>query len=996
METNIKNNKLIEEVSDQVKNNLIQAIEKITPWFFSALHTFYYQMTPKNEQIEHLHTVLSLKQTNVPAATLQSADGSKITYISVRSQANELLEALNSLSDSNIRGATVHTSREGDYLAVHTFFTETSPLNKNDPENTETLEQIRELLAGMPEEKRLRAEKFINGVDSQYLMRYDTPRLHAHIQFFMEIKDYETVFSLNNERDEKFTRISLCTINPPATGYLYQVVKIFHLHNVEVNRMYVNIVELDDNEEVVFITAYGRDESGQKITEDSILWQRMRLAIKAVKWVMEDELSKLAKVDEKIFSVRKANLIRATAVFVHQFLSKVEKERYTYEVIKKSFLRHKQITELLTDYFYIKFNPTMKDICPHCGTSSDQRAVEMKKVRAQLEKHMRQLMHFIDKEVFNAALKFVDNILKTNYFIEDSIGLAFRMDPNVLDSSVYEAKPFGFFFFFGRGYKGYHIRFEDMSRGGLRLVRSRDSEHYDLESTRVFDEVYGLSSAQQLKNKDIPEGGSKGILLLQPGVAVKQSVECAIDSLLDLLITDEKGHLHPRIVDYYGKEEIIYLGPDENVTDDRINWIVQRAKNRNYKYPNAFMSSKPGVGINHKEYGVTSHGVNVYVEACLEYLKIDPRTDPFTVRMIGGPDGDVAGNELKILIKSYPQVKIVAISDGGGAAHDVKGLNHQELLRLVNESKSIIEFKPALLSKHPDNFVVSANTIDGRQIRDELQVSNRIKTDLLIPAGGRPNTINIDNWQMSLDENNVPVFNAVVEGANLFLTNDARYKLEEMGVVVIKDSSANKGGVICSSYEIIASLILSEEEFLDIKDQYVVEVIDILEEKARKESKLLFREYKMKKKPLTTLSAEISVEINELTDILKAYIRKDIKDTSKTERYHRLLKSHCPAILVEKYSDRIIHNIPREHQLSILASQIASHIVYREGLGWVKSLNYNNIPKLVDVYLDQDLLVIDYIHKILASDLPGKEVIAKILDRNARKELTREALHETE
>ena len=31
-----------------------------------------------------------------------------------------------------------------------------------------------------------------------------------------------------------------------------------------------------------------------------------------------------------------------------------------------------------------------------------------------------------------------------------------------------------------------------------------------LESTRLFDETYGLSYAQQLKNKDIPEGGAKG------------------------------------------------------------------------------------------------------------------------------------------------------------------------------------------------------------------------------------------------------------------------------------------------------------------------------------------------------------------------------------------------------------------------------------------------------------------------------------------------------
>lgn len=39
------------------------------------------------------------------------------------------------------------------------------------------------------------------------------------------------------------------------------------------------------------------------------------------------------------------------------------------------------------------------------------------------------------------------------------------------------------------------------SRVGVLVVRA--------ESARQFDEAYGLAFAQQLKNKDIPEGGSK-------------------------------------------------------------------------------------------------------------------------------------------------------------------------------------------------------------------------------------------------------------------------------------------------------------------------------------------------------------------------------------------------------------------------------------------------------------------------------------------------------
>ena len=63
-------------------------------------------------------------------------------------------------------------------------------------------------------------------------------------------------------------------------------------------------------------------------------------------------------------------------------------------------------------------------------------------------------------------------------------------------------------------------------------------------------------------------------------------------------------------------------------------------------YLTAFMSSKRGAGFNHKQYGVTSEGVVVYLDVALRAaLGIDPRTQPFTVKITGGPDGDVAGKQ---------------------------------------------------------------------------------------------------------------------------------------------------------------------------------------------------------------------------------------------------------------------------------------------------------------------------------------------------------------
>ena len=62
------------------------------------------------------------------------------------------------------------------------------------------------------------------------------------------------------------------------------------------------------------------------------------------------------------------------------------------------------------------------------------------------------------------------------------------------------------------------------------------------------------------------------------------------------------------------------------------------------------------------------------------------------------------------------------------------------------------------------------------------------------------------------DETKKPRFQVIVEGANLFLSQEARLFLEKKGVVIFKDASANKGGVTSSSLEVLAALALNDEQ----------------------------------------------------------------------------------------------------------------------------------------------------------------------------------------
>ena len=209
------------------------------------------------------------------------------------------------------------------------------------------------------------------------------------------------------------------------------------------------------------------------------------------------------------------------------------------------------------------------------------------------------------------------------------------------------------------------------------------------------------------------------------------------------------------------------------------------------------MSSKPRAGINHKVYGVTSEGVNVYLDVALSHvLGIDPKQESFTIKMTGGPDWDVAGSKLKILFHEY------------GCAEDPNGLDWDELLRLVNENLSIEHFDPTKVKE--GGAVHKVDTEEGVKARNSMH--NRVQADAFVPAGGRPNTIDVHNYKHFLNKDGTASAPLIVEGANLFVTDEARQALfEDAGVVIVKDSSANKCGVITSSVSLCLSCWLPFE-----------------------------------------------------------------------------------------------------------------------------------------------------------------------------------------
>jgi glutamate dehydrogenase len=76
--------------------------------------------------------------------------------------------------------------------------------------------------------------------------------------------------------------------------------------------------------------------------------------------------------------------------------------------------------------------------------------------------------------------------------------------------------PFAIYLIIGRDFTGFHIRFRDISRGGVRIILS-NSENLSQNRLTQFNETFGLAYTQKKKNKDIPESGSKGTILMHSG-----------------------------------------------------------------------------------------------------------------------------------------------------------------------------------------------------------------------------------------------------------------------------------------------------------------------------------------------------------------------------------------------------------------------------------------------------------------------------------------------
>ena len=902
-------------------------------WFATGLgmDIYYFQTTPLKTIASHIEAIKS-------AAIMASLQKKTALQIDLATEQKD--EAIYLVDDQHSRALEVEHRIEEKYAnsRLQTYRT------TGKARGAKHLRLYQVNRAQFCAEKVYPEEIDLKKIACRHFLKTTTQETYKRYQDIIErSQGWETpLIDVSHKKESKELRIMVAVNRESPSRFFSNVSDVFNSHGLFSKRKYV---EQFANGKTVY-TFYLNDIRDKRLIQDLIA------DISLVYVLPDSPLSELFRegklsAQEMVFGV-------SAWSFAHQFLSEYNEEylkvrdslkdspellgiirQLKTRLSKMAYDEAKIWEALLSNYVYIKEAFRLFEIkCnPHVKNFDFQ---------SQMEKLKNDISRFInvelDRNIFQMILCFIDVILKTNFYKSDKTSIAFMYDPKFLNPVDYPEAPYGIFHVIGTELRGFHIRFRDIARGGIRIVRSNTLQGYMNNSDFIFDENYNLALTQQRKNKDIPEGGSKGTILLRWGHQDKSesAFKKYINGLLDLLLPDEN------IVDHYGKEVILFLGPDEG-TADMMGWASGRARILEHPYWKAFSTGKPVSmgGIPHDLYGMTTNSVHQYVIEILN--KVGKKESLVTKVMTGGPDGDLGSNEILI-----SKDRFLAIIDGSGVIYDPKGINREELRRLATKREMIEKFQRNLIS--PKGFLVTIKDQDvvlpdgekvlsGLEFRNTFHLHPKFKAVLFVPCGGRPASVNINNWSQYIDKKGNPRFQYIVEGANLFITQDARIRLEEHGIIMYKDASANKGGVTSSSLEVFASLALDDQEYLSLmcvkktkippfRKRYVEEILEIIRENAHLEFEVIWMEHERTHLPRSVLTDRISEKINAITDAINASDLFKDKELSR-----KVIECCCPRVLIDQVGfDKILQRAPRRYLEALFASRLASRYVYKYGL----------------------------------------------------------------
>jgi glutamate dehydrogenase len=109
---------------------------------------------------------------------------------------------------------------------------------------------------------------------------------------------------------------------------------------------------------------------------------------------------------------------------------------------------------------------------------TDRRSTEQE-ILAEIQKQTNSADHAL---VMSSVMVFNNSVLKTNFYQPTKVAVSFRLNPQFLSKWEYPVGLYGMFLVIGGEFRGFHLRFRDVARGGIRIVKSRSKEAYSMNA----------------------------------------------------------------------------------------------------------------------------------------------------------------------------------------------------------------------------------------------------------------------------------------------------------------------------------------------------------------------------------------------------------------------------------------------------------------------------------------------------------------------------------
>jgi glutamate dehydrogenase len=144
---------------------------------------------------------------------------------------------------------------------------------------------------------------------------------------------------------------------------------------------------------------------------------------------------------------------------------------------------------LYLNFAWTHYIPTTLDASSDSGPTLSFQPLEVKTqvtetdIFNEIQQQTRTTDHAL---VMSSILVFNKAVLKTNFYRPSKLAVSFRMDPGFLSKWEYPIGLFGMFLTIGSEFRGFHLRFRDVARGGIRIVKSHSKEAYSLNARMLL------------------------------------------------------------------------------------------------------------------------------------------------------------------------------------------------------------------------------------------------------------------------------------------------------------------------------------------------------------------------------------------------------------------------------------------------------------------------------------------------------------------------------